>query len=360
MIKGTMVNNGGVRSRGRHRARMLMIPGRPLRQSKGLPDVRPILPAPAYRWEDMGNSNATSNKEKGPEAVIEDDASKTEVDVTRVDHQKSSFVRVEKVKERLRGKIQCCSWCPEVCFVIFCVLTLLKGIGEIFISISGAISTRLFSTEQSGQLVGMVLLALLAAVTVSILIYALLAVFRKQAKPLHAAALVLLITAVLQAVIVGVAVRITHRDQKVLEQSVQESFNLALQENPRHTQLWAAIQNDLTCCGLNSPYDYRALNLPDVFPPNVPIACCPTYDPSRSDLVQERDRERCKLRRTYYGGGCREAIYDVVKTTSDVVLALTISLIVFEVIMSVLSAILHVKIKRHKAEKKEKTKIDQA
>jgi hypothetical protein len=55
---------------------------------------------------------------------------------------------------------------------------------EIILSAIAAASTRLFSKELSGRLVGYVLLALLAAVTISIIIYALVEVFKKKTKPL--------------------------------------------------------------------------------------------------------------------------------------------------------------------------------
>ncbi|XP_028156821.1 uncharacterized protein LOC114350287, partial [Ostrinia furnacalis] len=100
---------------------------------------------------------------------------------------KSAASKLEFAKLTARvGRSGCCQPCFKIIFVILSIVTLLKSLTEIFVTVSTAIATRLFGSEQSGRLVGMVILALLAAVTISILIYALVAVFRNQSKPLHA------------------------------------------------------------------------------------------------------------------------------------------------------------------------------
>lgn len=91
------------------------------------------------------------------------------------------------------------------------------------------------------------------------------------------------------------------------------------------------IYSQLQCCGLYSPEDYRAPNVPVFFPPNIPISCCPNYDPDRSELVQEREREFCKAKRAYHENGCGDLIRNVFKETATLVLSVTILLIVLEV-----------------------------
>lgn len=71
----------------------------------------------------------------------------------------------------------------------------------------------------------------------------------------------------------------------------------------------------LSCCGVYSAEDYRAPNFPAYFAANVPISCCPSYDPDRSELVQERERESCKAKKEYYDIGCRNLIINVFKET---------------------------------------------
>ncbi|CAG9783516.1 unnamed protein product [Diatraea saccharalis] len=108
----------------------------------------------------------------------------------KVEDPSTSSNPVKKVQNKLKSHVPCCQYCLEIIFVIISILTL--------------------------------------------------------------AALVLIITAVLQSVIVGIAVRKTSRDNRILEESLRESFDLARQENPRHAQLWAAIQHDSVesprCC----------------------------------------------------------------------------------------------------------------
>lgn len=82
---------------------------------------------------------------------------------------------------------------------------------------------------------------------------------------------------------------------------------------------------------MNGPEDYRTSNLPDFFSPNVPISCCPSYDPDRSELVQERKRETCKAKKEYYDIGCKDLVLEAFRTSAHLLIGLTVALIVFEV-----------------------------
>ncbi|XP_028178727.1 tetraspanin-18-like [Ostrinia furnacalis] len=163
------------------------------------------------------------------------------------------------------------------------------------------------------------------------------------------AAIVLLIVAAIQAVVLGTAVKVTDADEVHLAKDLEQSFRLARENNPTHAALWAATQHELNCCGVNGPGDYRSSNLPDYFPPNIPIACCPKYDPDRSELVQEREREFCKAKKTYYDIGCKEQVLEGFRASAKLVLAITVSLIVFEVLLAITSSILYKKVKKYKS-----------
>lgn len=79
------------------------------------------------------------------------------------------------------------------------------------------------------------------------------------------------------------------------------------------------------------PEDYRPSNVPSYFPPDVPISCCPAYDPDRSDLVQERDREICKARKNFNDVGCKFLVLDMYADSSSLALSIIIALIILEV-----------------------------
>lgn len=90
----------------------------------------------------------------------------------------------------------------------------------------------------------------------------------------------------------------------------------------------------LNCCGVYSPEDYRTPRMPTIFPPDVPISCCPTYAPDRSALVQERERETCKARKEYFDIGCKNLVIEVLRESSTIVLGVTVPMIIFEVSLS--------------------------
>lgn len=79
------------------------------------------------------------------------------------------------------------------------------------------------------------------------------------------------------------------------------------------------------------PDDYRNANVPEFFAPDIPVACCPRYDPNRSALVQERERESCKAKKEFYDLGCRDPIIELYRDTARTVLGVTIVLIIFKV-----------------------------
>lgn len=54
-----------------------------------------------------------------------------------------------------------------------------------------AIATKVYDQEQSGRLVALIVVAVTAAVTVAITIYAMVAVFTKNNRPIHAVSAIL-------------------------------------------------------------------------------------------------------------------------------------------------------------------------
>ncbi|MFB9840675.1 hypothetical protein, partial [Actinoallomurus acaciae] len=179
----------------------------------------------------------------------------------------------------------CCEKCLKIIYVVLCVVVVSKSILEIVVTVSNAIFNKLTGTEDSGRLVGMIILTLMAAVTISILVNAVVAVFRNLSRPLFAATIVLLIVASVQALLAGVAVRVTSQDELHFIKSLENSFQLAKEKNPKHEAIWSAMQKQFNCCGIHSPEDYRPSKFPDFLAPDVPISCCPSYDPKRSDMV---------------------------------------------------------------------------
>ncbi|KAI8435317.1 hypothetical protein MSG28_003646, partial [Choristoneura fumiferana] len=226
---------------------------------------------------------------------------------------------------------KCCSKFFKIIFVVLAIITTLKAIGVIAISIMTAIATKVYDQEQSGRLVALIVVAVTAAVTVAITIYAVVAVFTKKNRPIHAAAIVLIVLALIQAIIAGTAIRVTNEDQIHLGRALTDSFRLAKEHNPRNVKMWAATQHNLNCCGMYGPEDYRPSNVPSYFPPDVPISCCPAYDPNRSDLVQERDREICKARKNFNDIGCKYLVLDMYVDSSSLALSVIIGLIILEI-----------------------------
>ncbi|KAL4714132.1 hypothetical protein ACJJTC_008486 [Scirpophaga incertulas] len=312
----------------------------------GLPDGKPILLSTAYRWSDMGNIVHGGGKA--------DAEAHAHAEVHTQSHGGHMGFRMDKLK-RAGKKCSCCTRGFETIFIILCIISIVKSIGEIVVTITAAISTKLYTTEQSGRLVAMILLAVMAAITIANLAYAIIAIFKKQAKPLHAASLLLLFTAIVQGVTVSVGVRISQHDETVLNKSLEQSFWLSREKNSRNLQLWAATQSDLKCCGVYGPEEYSTRSVPGMFPPDVPISCCKVYDPSRSALVQEREREMCKAKKEYYKIGCRVYVLETFKTTAHLVLGMTVGLIGLEIILSILSAILFKRIRKSKLQSTEQT-----
>ncbi|XP_026742760.1 23 kDa integral membrane protein-like [Trichoplusia ni] len=240
--------------------------------------------------------------------------------------------------------------CLKATFVVLGIISVIAALALIVLAVLTSMATKAYDAEQTSRMVSMVLLAVSAAATVCVVIYGEVAVFKKQRNPVHIAAVVLAILIIVQALIAGISVNVEPSDEAKLQKSLAESFKLAKDGNPRHSKMWSMTQSDLDCCGVYGPEDYRSSKLPYYFPPDVPIACCPSYDPSRSDLVQERDRELCKVKKTYYNGGCKDLVLLVFKETSSMVLTVDIILMVVEIILMIVGAILCSKQWIHKVE----------
>ncbi|XP_045491782.1 uncharacterized protein LOC123691439 [Colias croceus] len=241
--------------------------------------------------------------------------------------------------EELRQK-PCCRNFLKILFVILGLITIIQSIVVIAVTIASAIASKIFSKEQSGRLVAMIILAVTAAITISMVIYAIIAVFKNKKKPLHATAAVMLIMSIIQAVILGVCVRVSPEDEILLNRSLVESFRLAREDNPRHVKIWATMQSDLNCCGVYSADDYRIRNIPSYFAPDIPISCCPGYDPKRSELVQERERESCKARREYYEAGCKSPMMEMFKFGCTMVLVNASLLILSKLLLALVALLL--------------------
>ncbi|CAH0718787.1 unnamed protein product, partial [Brenthis ino] len=235
-----------------------------------------------------------------------------------------------KKKKKLRQRL------IKFIYVALCLINIVLAIAVMVVTVLAAIAMKVITTDQSGRLVAMILLAVLAAVTLSITIYAMVAVLRKQLKPIYAASTTLLVLAFIQAIILGVGVKVTEGDELNLSRSLSESFQLSRDNDQRNLKLWAAIQHDLACCGLYGANDYRNPNLPVVFAPNVPISCCPGYDKDRTELVQERERQSCKAKKEYYDIGCKDPVIEIHRRTSNTAIAVVSSIIIVEIILSAL------------------------
>ncbi|KAJ2952533.1 hypothetical protein O0L34_g6851 [Tuta absoluta] len=251
--------------------------------------------------------------------------------------------------EKLKSKCCSCAGCFKLLFVILAIIIVIKSFALIVLSVSTAIATKIYGAEQSGRLVSMIILAVTAATTLSAIIYATVAVFKKKVKHLQAIIIVVIVLILIQSIIAGVAVKVTAADEISLNQALMESFQLARDGNPREKNIWATTQNDLTCCGVYSPEDYRRPGSPAYFPPDVPISCCASYDPRRSELVQERSREICRSRTEYYHVGCKGYVLQVFKESATYVLSVTVALIVLQIVQVILISILSHKFKNEAA-----------
>ncbi|XP_050345154.1 uncharacterized protein LOC126770055 isoform X2 [Nymphalis io] len=229
----------------------------------------------------------------------------------------------------------CCCKCIKIIFVVISVINIIEAIALMAVAVSAAIAMKIFSSEQSGRLVALILISAIAAITLSITIYAMVALLRSQRKPVHSGSIVLLILAIILSIIIAVTMKIRQEDEVKLSQSLSQSFQYSREDSPRYVKLWAAIQHDLTCCGVYSSEDYRNPNLPIFFPPDVPIPCCPSYDPNRSQLVQERERESCKVKKEYYDMGCSSPVIELFRDMTNRVMTVSILLIISMVWLSI-------------------------
>ncbi|CAG9585782.1 unnamed protein product [Danaus chrysippus] len=287
------------------------------------------LPYPA--WLAMGNAAASES----PESVVEP---------PQTQHEGLGQLYGLPVPLALQKKKKCLLL--KIIYVTLCVINILLSIAVIAVTVSTAITMRIFAVDQSGRLVAMILLSVLAAVTLSITIYAMVGILRNHIRKLHVASVVLVILAVIQALIIAVAVRITTRDELNLSISLSESFKLALADNPRHVRLWSIMQNDLQCCAVYGPQDYRNPSLPPYFSPDVPISCCPSYMADRSELVQERERQACKAKRLYNEYGCRNPVIEMYTQCSKTVVAVTSFHIGLIIIIAILGCIVTKRLKK--------------
>ncbi|XP_023940432.1 uncharacterized protein LOC112047523 [Bicyclus anynana] len=233
-----------------------------------------------------------------------------------------------------------CSFIIKVVYLVLAVINIVKSVALIAVAVTTAIAIKIFSDEQSGRRVAMIIIAITAAITLSIAIYAIVAVATKKTQRIMIASVVLLVLAIIQAVLMGIATELTDEDEVKLNRALSDSFRLAREDSPRHVKLWNNIQHDLSCCGVYGADDYRNSMVPDIFSPDVPISCCPGYQPDRSALVQEREREACKAKKEYYEVGCRDPIIELYRDTARTVLGVTIILIFFMVTLSVVGMVM--------------------
>ncbi|KAI5635453.1 tetraspanin family domain-containing protein [Phthorimaea operculella] len=299
---------------------------------------------PRTIWENMGNS--PSGKHHAGSHFV-----KMGLHRRAADELEGEENALRNLPSKLKESSCCtCKGCFKLIFVILAIIIVIKSLALIALSVSTAIATKIYGAEQSGRLVSMIILAVTAATTLSAVIYATVAVFKQKIKALHAISIVLIVLILIQSIIAGVAVKVTAADETNLNLSLMESFQLARDGNPREKNIWATTQNDLTCCGVYSPEDYRRPGSPAYFPPDVPISCCPSYDPDRSELVQERGREICRSRSDYYHVGCKGYVLQVFKETATYVLSVTVALILLQVVQVILGWILCHKFKKEAEE----------
>ncbi|XP_053625885.1 uncharacterized protein LOC128683867 isoform X2 [Plodia interpunctella] len=283
--------------------------------------------APGTLWE-MGNADA--KKDEG---------------------QKTGKKTHRKLKDELDlVEKKACASCGKKCLLVFGVVlsvaVVLLSLAEIASTVSTAIATKLFSSELSGRVVAYIVLAVTAAVALSAAIFAVVKLFKKKKKSLKIVGGVLFLLAVIQAIIAGVSVKVTVKDEYTLAESLRESFHLAAQGNQAHVKKWATTSSDLQCCGLFGPEDYRQPNSSPLFPPDVPIYCCPTYNSTQSAILQEVARQICKSTRSYYKIGCGGLVQKLVVKFADMVLTISIVLIVLEVILSLYLHVVYIKNKK--------------
>ncbi|XP_045542681.1 uncharacterized protein LOC106718446 isoform X2 [Papilio machaon] len=299
-----------------------------------------VLPPVAAHWEDMGKSSKAQAKE--PEAVMSD------VSAQRSGHgghgglggHGEGLGKLYAPQFQRLKKSACCAICFRILFLAVGLLTVLQSIAVIVVSVTSALAIKIYSDDLSGRLVAIVVMLATATITISFVIYGSIGAVRKHRRPVQLAISVLVVIAVIQAVILSVSLNVTPEDEVKLGRFLSDSFKLARDDNPRHVKIWARTQHDLNCCGVYSAEDYRAPNFPSYFAANVPISCCPSYDPDRSELVQERERESCKAKKEYYDIGCRNLIINVFKDTLNTLFVVSMFAILLEIILIIIGAIL--------------------
>lgn len=221
----------------------------------------------------------------------------------------------------------------KVLGVLLCLAVMFAAVAEMVVAVFSGATTKLYSEELSGRLVAMIVLALTAAVSLASSIYALVGLFKKQKKAMHVSGAVIFVMAIIQAMLCGIAVKVTPHDEATLSNSLASSFEQALQRNSRHMKLWDYTNHAFNCCGFNGPDDYRDSNMPKYIP-NIPISCCRNYDPSKSSLVQEKELAECKQTTDFYRVGCSGIVKAAFRNSASVVLTTSIFFIVFEVLLS--------------------------
>ncbi|XP_013139561.1 PREDICTED: uncharacterized protein LOC106104144 isoform X2 [Papilio polytes] len=286
--------------------------------------------------EDMGKSGKAQAKE--PEAMS--DAAAQRSGHGGLGSHGEGLGKLYAPQFRRLQKSACCAICFRILFLAVGFLTVLQSIAVIVVSVTSALAIKIYSDDLSGRLVAIVVMLVTAAITISFVIYGSIGAVRKHRRPVQSAISVLVVVAVIQAVILSVSLDVKPDDEVKLGRFLSDSFKLARDDNPRHVKIWARTQHDLSCCGVYSAEDYRAPNFPAYFAANVPISCCPSYDPDRSELVQERERESCKAKKEYYDIGCRNLIINVFKETLKTLFIVSMFEILLEIILIIIGAIL--------------------
>ncbi|CAB3234666.1 unnamed protein product [Arctia plantaginis] len=227
--------------------------------------------------------------------------------------------------------------CLKILFIMLGVAAVILAIALIIVTILTCIATKAYDADQSGRIVAMVLLAVTAALTICVVIYMQVATLRCQSTRMTMACGGLVILIIIQILIGGVSVNVQPSDEAKLLKALTDSFKLAKEDVPRPYKLWAMTQFDLDCCGLFGPDDYRTQKQPYYFPPDVPISCCPNYDPNRSDFVQEKERMHCKTKKIYYKDGCKDEVLLVFSETATLVLTVNVALIIAKILLVILA-----------------------
>ncbi|KAH9631592.1 hypothetical protein HF086_004359 [Spodoptera exigua] len=187
----------------------------------GPTDVRLSFDECPIIWEDM----ATSERE-AETGVNEKQDEKTD------DHE-------------MKNTGHCQNYCLRALFVILGIVGGVASVSLITLAILTSIATKAYDAEQSSRIANMVFISVLAAITICTIIYGEVAVFKRHSKSVNVAAVVLLLLAVVQALIAGIAVNVEPDDEAKLLKSLIESFKLAREENSRHVKMWAMTQSDV-------------------------------------------------------------------------------------------------------------------